>query len=121
MAKAKRKKTGASAPKRTSAEARKRNTTRSRTRKARAAKSKSAKRLSNVSAMAKKARAATKTRLGKAAAILLAGATAGAVRAVIPQLESAAQSQEKTARRQTKSGQTKKIARSKTRRARASA
>jgi hypothetical protein len=68
-------------------------------------------------AVAKKARAVGRTKLGKAAALLLAGAAAGAVRAAIPQLEKTAKTQEKAAEKgavRAKSGR-------KTRRSRASA
>ena len=86
-AKAKRSRTGAS----------------SRTRKARTSKASKrttrAKRKTTIGAVAKKARALGRTRLGKAAALLLAGAAAGAVRAAVPQLEKTAKSQEKIAAR----------------------
>jgi hypothetical protein len=49
--------------------------------------------------VAKTARRASKSPIGKAAAKVLAGATAGAVRAIIPQLEEAASSQEQVAER----------------------
>ena len=71
-----------------------------------------------MSAVAKKARAVGRTKLGKAAALLLAGAAAGAVRAAIPQLEKTAKSQEKTAEQGSARG---KGGRSRTRRSRASA
>ncbi|MEO6028239.1 MAG: hypothetical protein ABIR79_15350 [Candidatus Binatia bacterium] len=47
--------------------------------------------------VAKKARAAKASPIGKAAAKVLAGAAAGAVRAIIPQLEDAAGAQEQAA------------------------
>lgn len=49
--------------------------------------------------VARTARRASKSPIGKAAVKVLAGATAGAVRAIIPQLEEAASSQEQVAER----------------------
>ena len=56
----------------------------------------------------KTARTAAKSPMGKAAAKVLAGAAAGAVRAIIPQLEDAAGSQEKIAGESSGKGSSRK-------------
>ena len=70
-----------------------------------ARKTRSAKRVT--SSIAKTAQRTANLPIGKAAAKVLAGATAGAVRAIIPQLEEAAGMQEKVAGSQPKGKSTR--------------
>jgi hypothetical protein len=62
--------------------------------------------------VAKRAKAGQASPIGKAAAKVLAGAAAGAVRAIIPQLEGAAETQEQAAGGDTPAGRSKSRAKS---------